>query len=273
LFPGLNLIHVSSKRDLGFKQNPKLKKLMDFINPRIGTITAPSKSILEQMSNKYGNNIKTYLIPNGTDLSINKPVTNDTKQAARQKLSLPVNKNIIGIVGSLSQVKGHKYLLEAFSDFNKKSENEWYLVIIGSGTLELSLRTIVKKLKIENLVCFAGYQKEIYNWLVSLDIVVSSSTSEGLSNALIEAAACGLPIIATDVGGNPEIVKNDYNGMLIQAADPDAICDALITFDRDTTQLEKMGTNSRMIAEECFSIDSMVSKLESLYLKLSDENR
>lgn len=270
--PGIAVATVSSKRDLGFKLSPNLKRLMRLVTHRFDRVTAPSTSIRDLMVNEYGvRHEKAIVIPNGVDLDHYRPVDNATKLAHRQQLGLPESLRLIGIVGSLSAVKGHTELLSAFARLHNKTPSTWGLVIIGDGELSESLKAQALQLRIAQCVYFVGQQKNIPLWLSTLDVVVSASHSEGLSNALIEAAASGLPIVATRVGGNPEIVSHDINGLLVDSENVDSLYAALQRLHDEPDLIPRYGQQARRKAVNEFSINSMVTRLQDLYCQLRSQ--
>ena len=118
---------------------------------------------------------------------------------------------------SLSK-KGHTFLLEAFSELVKENQREQlFLLLVGSGPLEKTLRDQVKELKLGERVIFTGERKDVKNCFAASDVFVLSSLWEGVPNAMLEALASGLPVVATSVGGVPEIVKDSHNGLLTPA--------------------------------------------------------
>jgi len=269
LLPGISFISVSSKRDMGFKLEGSLKQVMHFITPRLKNITAPSHSIAKQMIDEFGiPKHNTHVIPNGVDLATYKIATTENRKELRNILGLPKNSRVISSVGWLKPVKGHRYLLEAFSLFTKNNPGEWVLVLLGEGELEDELKAQAKKLLIFENVYFVGFQDNVQDWLGASDLMVSATLSEGLSNALIEATATGLPIVATNVGGNPEVVEHEFNGILVEKEDSFALSAAIETIVNNDSKYVEMSKNARIKAEKDFSNDTMVTRLELLYKKL-----
>jgi glycosyltransferase involved in cell wall biosynthesis len=269
LLPGISFISVSSKRDMGFKLEGSLKQVMHFITPRLKNITAPSHSIAKQMIDEFAiPKHNTHVIPNGVDLATYKIATTENRKELRNILGLPKNSRVISSVGWLKPVKGHQYLLEAFSLFTKNNPGEWILVLLGEGELEDELKAQAKQLSIFENVYFVGFQDNVQDWLGASDLMVSATLSEGLSNALIEATATGLPIVATNVGGNPEVVEHEFNGILVEKEDSFALSTAIETIVNEDRKYVEMSKNARIKAEKDFSNDTMVSRLELLYKKL-----
>lgn len=267
--PGVYVRHVSSKRDMGFKLTGRLKQLMQRINKRFYAITAPSESIAEQMKTDYGiHQEKIFTVHNGVDLELYQVKKESEKKIYRDALHIPQDKKILLSIGWLKPVKGYTYLLDAFAELNKVFYGEYYLLIVGEGPLLDELSAQADRLGISHLVRFTGFQKNVQDWMAAADLMVSATLSEGLSNALVEATASGLPIIATHVGGNPEVVEHGFNGILVPSENSRALADALIDLARHPDLMQTMAFNARVKAERDFSNTSMVEKLEGIYRAL-----
>jgi glycosyltransferase involved in cell wall biosynthesis len=155
-----------------------------------------------------------HVIPNGYNDRLFRPWP---VEIARRKLGLPLNKKILLSVGNLVEVKGHKYLVEAFNWLRKRNDDV-LLAIVGSGPLENLLRKKVKDLGFEQKVIFAGQKRheEIPIWLNACNVFVLPSLSEGFPTVLSESLACGKPIVASNVGAVTEIVKSKEIGLLVK---------------------------------------------------------
>jgi glycosyltransferase involved in cell wall biosynthesis len=266
-FPFMRHKIVSSKRDMGLKLEGRLGAVMSRINPKFDAITAPSRSIINQVISEFNaNENKCHVIANGVDLNEFSKVIGSNRDKIKKELGLPESKKVIITIGWLRPGKGHQYLIEAFQLFDQF--NEWVLVVLGEGPDLQRLTTLSMQLSCNEKIIFAGMQKNVSQWLSVADIAVSASLSEGLSNALVESSASHLPIIATDVGGNPEVVIDGLNGFLVIPKDSLSIKSALDKISQDLNLMANMGCNSRTKAEQTFSISSMVKSLETLYLSL-----
>ena len=155
---------------------------------------------------------KVTVIPNG--LEIEKYQIPVDKIAKCKELGIPDNIPLIGCVGRLEKQKGHKYLLEAFALLSKKNTPA-FLILIGTGSEKKRLEILSEKLGIENSMKFLGTRNDIPEILQIMDIFVLPSLYEGMSNALMEAMATGIPIIATDIPENKELINNQTSGILL----------------------------------------------------------
>ena len=256
--------YISSKRDMGLNLQGRTGELMKIVNKRFCAITAPSKSIIELVEAQYNcKKEQTYVIPNGLNLS-DYHQEKENRDIVKTKLGLPLGKKIIVTVGWLRPGKGHEFLIEALSEM--PVTEQYCLVIIGNGPDHMRLAGIAKQCGVSNNVLFAGMQKNVNEWLSVSDVAVSASLSEGLSNALVEAAASQLPIVATNVGGNPEVVEDGFNGYLVDSQCAKSLFIALASIFDDDIKMDTLGINSRKKAENEFSIEKMVASLENLYL-------
>ena len=267
LFPFSRHRTVSSKRDMGLKLEGAVGSVIKRYNYRFSAITAPSHSIIEMMIEHF-NSIKekSYTIPNGVDLSCYGKKVKDSVQV-KKRLGLPLNKTLMISVGWLREGKGHEYVIRALSALDKK--DGYAFVVLGEGPDRERLSQLAEELGVKDCVYLMGMQNNVSDWLSVSDVAISASFSEGLSNALVEAAASQLPIIATNVGGNPEVVEDGYNGILVDPRSHTSLKQAIESICSEDETILRMGKNSRLKAEKEFSISSMVDSLESLYKNLS----
>ncbi|MDD3352540.1 TIGR03088 family PEP-CTERM/XrtA system glycosyltransferase [Zoogloea sp.] len=175
---------------------------------------------------------------------------------------------VFGAVGRLQKVKDHATLIRAFAEFLQRCPDARAtarLVIVGGGPLRDELEGLVGRLELADLVWLAGERSDIPEINAGLDVFVLPSLGEGISNTLLEAMASGLPVIATDVGGNGELVVAGETGLLVPSADPGAMAQALLLLFRDREMLESMGRKGRARVVDLFSLDAMVSAYINCY--------
>lgn len=179
-------------------------------------------------------------------------------------------KNIL-FVGRIIERKGLPYLIEAMTKV--VAEIEAQLVIVGGGDRREELERMVRDMGLEEIVIFTGkvstdYLKELYekcDVFVLPSIVDSRGDTEGLGVVLLEALAYKKPIVATDVGGIRDVIKNERTGLLVPQKDPGALSDAILRLLRDKELARRLGHEGHQYAREYFSWDRILSKLESLY--------
>jgi glycosyltransferase involved in cell wall biosynthesis len=138
------------------------------------------------------------------------------------------------------------------------------LLLVGKGPLEANLKEIAKRLGIESTVCFYGQTDRVAEILPASDIFVLPSVSEGLANALLEAMACGLPVLTTDTIGTRSVIEPPKEGLLFPEDDLGSLVTGLLTLLQDPALREDMGHNARIKIEKFFSVDRMAE----LYIRL-----
>lgn len=263
---GDRITSITSKRDLGFKLKGRLLNIIRYINTTFDGFTAPSSSIKNWLIKDFNvSESKIHVVNNGVDLSSYAPIKEEELVAVRNKLGVKSDQKLMTCVGCLKPVKGHKYLISAFAEFLNIYKGQWKLILLGDGELRQELEKQAMELGISENICFLGYQTNVHEWLSISNIVISATLSEGLSNALIEGCAAGCPVIATNVGGNPEIVSNGVNGILVEPENKSQLLKAMLTLVGDETLLAAMGNNAREKALTNFSNLRMINSLESIY--------
>lgn len=178
------------------------------------------------------------------------------------------NKLIIGTVGRLEPVKDQKTLVNAFNILLKKQPdlgNKLQLVLIGGGSKYDEVSNLIHQLGIQDHICMTGPRDNIPELLRNLDIFVLPSLAEGISNTILEAMATQLPVVATDVGGNAELISHKQTGLIVPPNDPDAMADALTQYIEDPLLRETHGLAARQKALDEFSLETMVNRYTQLY--------
>jgi len=173
---------------------------------------------------------------------------------------------IIGTVGSLDYHKNHKGFIQAAS-LIKKSIPDAVFFIVGKGCLEKELKEYAKKLNLSDSIIFTGFRNDIPQILSIFDIFVLSSYTEGLCTSLIDAMAVGLPIIATNVGGVPELIAENINGFQVLPDNPAQIYEAVMKLVKDRNLLNRFSELNKIKAKE-FSKDRMIENTEHVYWEM-----
>jgi len=182
----------------------------------------------------------------------------------RRELGITDDQSVIGIVARLDPIKNHTCLIRAMKIIAARL-SEAVLLIIGDGPLRTELESLTTNLGLQNNIKFLGARSDIAELLGVMDVFVLCSFSEGLSLTLIEACAAAKPIVATNVGGNAEIVKHESNGLLVPSDQPEDLAKAVLEILTDKAKAKLMGKKGRKQFEEKFTLDVMVKKYEDLY--------
>jgi sugar transferase (PEP-CTERM/EpsH1 system associated) len=167
-------------------------------------------------------------------------------------------------VGRLDPVKDHASMLRAVRIVGDRIP-DFRLDIVGDGPCRTELEELRTALGLNDRVRFLGYHADVAPFLSGADLFVLSSVSEGISIALLEAMASGLPAVATDVGGNREVILDGRTGHLTPAGSAEALADAIVRIASDPDAMERMGRASRRRVEEEFNLRQVVTRYEELY--------
>lgn len=210
---------------------------------------------------------KISVIPNGRDIE-----QFSSAEPAEDILSIgPSDGKIVGTVGRLIERKGHQDLLTAWVNI-KKEYDDVHLVIVGEGPERENLEERAQKLGIEDSVHLIGTRTDIPAVLAAFDIFVFPSHFEGLPGALIEAMAAGLPIVATDVDGNSELIEHSTSGLLVSVKEPIQLKEETMTLLSNNDRCETYGNVVRQQALSNYSNKKVVTKFDQLYRQLQ-QNR
>ncbi|CAN2042477.1 L-malate glycosyltransferase [Candidatus Magnetomoraceae bacterium gMMP-15] len=216
-------------------------------------------------------NSKFYTILNGVDTNKFRP-NEEVRQEKRNELGIDQDTYIVGTVGRLAPIKDYPTLLRAFAILKEREkERKIKLIIVGEGEERSKLESLAKKLKIEAELLMLGYRKDIPELLNTMDIFVLTSEKEGLSNTILEAMACGKPVLATNVGGNPELVQHELTGILFPFRDYMKLAEYFTLFYKKDSLLKYYSRNAMLTAQQKFSLREMVKKYENVYFKLIGE--
>jgi sugar transferase (PEP-CTERM/EpsH1 system associated) len=210
---------------------------------------------------------KVTQIYNGVDMAKFAPTQNKPSSL------LPANFQendliIIGTVGRQAPVKDPVTLLQAFILWAKakpKLAEKTRLVMVGNGSLHQLLQQQAQESGLAHLIWLAGDRSDVAQLMQAFDIFVLPSISEGISNTILEAMASGLPVIATRVGGNPELVVDQQSGFLVDRQNPQALADAINHYVEHPGTIRQHGEFGRQVCEQRFSLQRMLSDYMSVY--------
>ena len=204
-------------------------------------------------------------IPNGID--VERYQAQRGNEDLKRSLGLPPSSKVVAIIAALTPVKDHRTFLHAARVIAEREPDARFL-IVGDGPLRGELEALAAELGISQNAVFAGWRQDVVDLLAMTDVSVLSSVSEGTSIALLESMAAGVPIVATEVGGNSEVVDHGKTGYLVPASDAEALADRVLSVLQDPRQAERLGAAAVRRAEAKYSIRAMLSKTEELYEEL-----
>jgi sugar transferase (PEP-CTERM/EpsH1 system associated) len=263
-------IHSEHGRDMDDLQgnNRKLALLRRLHRPFINHYITVSKDLQRYLVDQVGVAAeKITQIYNGVDTDRFFPASGNLR-GILPKAFQDHGKIIIGTVGRLQTVKNQASLMYAFADMLKQHP-EWrhhvYLAIIGSGPLFEELQALAAVLGISENMWLPGRADNIADILKSFDVFVLPSLAEGISNTILEAMATGLPVIATAVGGNVELLADGHNGRLFKSGDTDALRDLISDYVINIDQRKQHGNNARQTVVSHFSMNTMMLQYQTIY--------
>lgn len=207
---------------------------------------------------------KIVKIYSGIELDRFKPVSDDEKKQAKIRWGINPDDPVAGIVSKLWEGKGHKILIKAFKELTKDLKKA-KLFIVGEGYLEDELRSYAKELGISESIVFTGFRFNVSEVMACFDISVLPSFFEGMGRVLIEAMAMKIPVVASNVGGIPDIVKENKNGILVPPGNVSELSEAMKKLLTNPEMSISMGKYGHQKATETFGAESMSEKILNIY--------
>lgn len=209
---------------------------------------------------------KIVSVTNGVDTDRFQPA--EDKKLSRQALALPASGTLLGMAGRFSEFKGHLLLLDAFDQLCEEGADVHLLLLGAGGSEEPSVLARVDASPFTSRIHAVGHQEQPEDFYQAMDLMVFPSTHEGLSNAVLESMACGVPVLASEACGNDEAITNGENGFLESIGSAELLATAIKRILDDPHTLKTMGNNARQHMLKNFSIDSMVSGYSQLYQEI-----
>jgi glycosyltransferase involved in cell wall biosynthesis len=174
---------------------------------------------------------------------------------------------LVGILGRIFPIKNHRLFLESAAQIAQQESNV-HFVIVGDGVLRSEMEEYSHDIGIDQRVFFTGWRRDLPRIYADLDLLVVSSNNEGTPVSAIEAMASGCPVVATRVGGLPDVVQDRETGYLVPPKQPQALTAAILKVIRDSKKAEQMGRSAQLSVKERFSLDRLLHDTENLYEEL-----
>jgi glycosyltransferase involved in cell wall biosynthesis len=206
-------------------------------------------------------------IPNGVDTSRFRP---GGRAAARRHLGLPAEAVVAGLVGRFGPHKGHRTLLEAFGKIASAHPQAALVFLGGGGSEEAGIVRSIADHPFHERIHVTGFRSDPEACYPALDLLVLPSTNEGMSNAAIEAMACGVPVLANSGAGNEAIITHHHDGWVADLRSPDKLAAELGDRLANPANLRLAGENARQTVESRFSLRQMVDAYHRLYRRLAE---
>jgi len=246
----------------------KLYQLLDSLVQRYIPLSDELESFLfDQVS---VNPTKSIKICNGVDTQRFVPDTSSRRLMLPEGF-LPNGALLIGTVGRLESVKNQLLLVDGFIELLTRDpalKQTIRLMLVGDGSMRELIEQRINEAGITELVCMTGSRNDVSELMAALDVFVLPSKAEGVSNTILEAMATALPVIATDVGGNAQLVVDNETGFIIPSEEVSALADRLQQYVNDKDLLKKHAQAGRDRAEKSFSLEHMVNQYQTVYEQL-----
>lgn len=224
---------------------------------------AVSEEVAASIRRHLGDRVPVTVVRNG--IEVDRPAPSPSRLAElRDLFDLPEGAPVVGTVAVLRAQKRLDLWLEtARRVFSERPETRF--LVVGDGPLRGELEAEAERLGIDSAVRFAGLQEEVGPFLALLDVYLISSEFEGLPLALLEAMAAGVPVVATAVGGIPEALAPDREGIVVPFGDPETLAEAVLSLLADPVRRKRLAAAARRRVAEDFSVARMARELEAIY--------
>lgn len=238
-----------------------MEKLSALFTDRIFTLTELGKK--DHIKFKIGPAEKFLPVYCGIELSKFSDVKIDPVQK-KKEFEISPHELVVGMVARLVPVKGCEYFIKACAQVKKEISNTKFM-LIGDGPMKDELKRLSSQLGISESIIFTGNRNDVPELLNIFDLFVLSSLNEGLGRVLIEAQACGKPVVATNVGGIPEVVKDGQTALLVPSKNVSRLAQAVVSLLKDESRARKMGEAGRKWVDAKFSSELMMEKITQSY--------
>jgi glycosyltransferase involved in cell wall biosynthesis len=268
---------VASIRDMGADLTPMQARVQRWLCGLADRIVVNAEAIGKELVRAGYKPEAISVIRNGLDIA--KYAGKNQAPGLRQELSLPPNAPLVTMLSRVSPQKGIEYFLIAAGQVRKRRPDTCFLVVGDAYTANHGVidrdDAYWKRIKhaaiqhgLQDCIRFTGMRSDIPELLSETAVSVLPSLSEGISNTLLESMAAGAPIVATRVGGTPEVIEDDEHGLLVQPKDPQALAEAICSILENPWLAEHLSRQARRRVENVFSMERMVRANEALYMSL-----
>jgi len=270
---------VSSEQNVyDFKSRPPFSWIERRLSGWTDRIIACSNKVREHLVEKVGiSPLKVVVVPNGVDTEVFFPIKKRSSlyarvEGVREELGIEAGDTVIGTVGHMSRQKGHEVLIAAIPKILLTYPKAKF-VFVGKGKLRRELREQARDLGVARVVRFAGIREDVPMVLNCFDVFVLPSLWEGFGTAIIEAMACGLPVVASRVGGVPEIIEDGVDGLLVRRGRPRPLAEAIVrVLDNPNLRRDMIYRGLRKAVGQ-FDVTRMAQTMAKIYLQIVSRSR
>lgn len=260
-FPDVRII--SSRRDTGFELKYRHRLLLRWVNRWVDRFMMNSNAVKANAVRLEGvPESKCITVYNGVEAPVGR--SRAERDALRQKLGFDKENLLVGMVANLRPVKDHKTFLNAAKLVLEKIPNAKF-VLVGEGSEREKLEKMVEGCGLSGHVVFVGGVSNPREYFGVFDVSVLTSKTEGFSNSIIEAMAEGVPVVASNVGGNPEVVEDGVSGFLVNPGDAEKFAERIVKLCAVAELRLKIGEAGRMRVKNSFSFDGMINNILEMY--------
>jgi glycosyltransferase involved in cell wall biosynthesis len=256
-------VKIMSRRSLAnYRQRrPLLARIEPGLHRHMDAVIGNSRAVVEELAAEGIRREKIRLIYNGIETTAARPERSD----ARKALGIAPDALVGVIVANLIAYKGHRDLIAGLAGISEKLPSGWLLLCAGRDEgLQPKLEALAQARGIATHVRFLGEREDVPALLAAADFGILSSWEEGFSNVILEGMAAGLPMIVTDVGGNPEAVLHEETGLIVPAREPTALGEAVLRLARDVGLRRRLGEAGRTRVMQEFSVERCVGSQGAL---------
>ncbi len=268
------VVHTQHGLDYGFQSSPdhlrnRLRTTMKALACRgVTRVATVSHDVARMVTQEWGvPPARVSVVHNGVSLARGNGGGGEVRAAWRRELGVSDTDVLIGTVSTFRPVKDLHTMLEAMSLLARDTPRA-RLVLLGDGPQREELEAMVDERGLRSVVLFPGWRNDATRLMPALDVFALSSVSEGISLALLEAMAAGVPAIATAVGGNCEVIHRPDSGLLVPPRSPADLANAMRSLADDPARRSALGAGGRRRVEEAFSLSRMIAEYEHLYQSL-----
>ena len=263
-------IKIMSRRSLSRYQQhwPMAARLERLLHRRMDAFIGNSRAVVNDLVSEGIPSSKVKLIYNGVEARVSRP----ERAEARRAFGIAPEALVGVMIANLIPYKGHKDLIEGLALVAQSLPSGWRILCAGRDEgLRSKLENLVGARGLKANIQFLGERTDVSTLLAAADFGVLSSLEEGFSNVVLESMAAGLPMIVTNVGGNPEAVLDGETGLVVPPHDPAALGKAILRLAQDSTLRRRLGAAGLLRVRNDFSIESCVDAHERLYEQLLTE--
>ena len=260
---------LASIRDTGEHLTPMQKRIEKLFCRMADCIVTNAEAVRNRLTNEGYAAEKIVVIHNGIELT--RYARKPGELGLHRELGVPSNTQLVAVFARLNELKGIEYFLRAAAGLIEHFRNVRFL-IVGDGASRPELERYAERLGLNKHVVFLGFRLDVPALLSEISVSVLPTLSEGLSNSLLEAMAASVPVVATRVGGNPEVVQGGVTGLLVPPRDAEALARAIGQFLEDPCLRKKFGLAGRERVSKRFALEHMTRATERLYEGLTERS-